>query len=91
VTDRWVQCSKQNGSKNLMDTSPDRSLKDEYELLLSKAKELGLEPEARQLKNSYSNIKYHSSNPDEEVRRHNIERFNKIAEEVKEKIRKMQR
>ena len=74
-----------------MDNSPNRSLKDEYELLVSKAKQLGLEPEARHLKNSYSNIKYHSSNPDEEVRRHTLDRFNKVAEEVKEKIREMQR
>jgi hypothetical protein len=74
-----------------MDNSPNRSFEDEYELLLSKAKQLGLESEARQLKNCYSNIKYHSSNPDEEVRRHTIERFNKVAEEVKGKIREMQK
>jgi hypothetical protein len=70
-----------------MDNSPNSSLRDEYESLLNKAKQLGLEPEARQLKNCYRSIKYHSSNPDEEVRRQTIERFNKIAEELRKKIK----
>jgi hypothetical protein len=70
---------------------PEKSLKDEYEALFSKAKQLGLESEARHLRNSYSSIKYHSSNPDEEVRRQTFDRFNKVAEELKEKIKEMQK
>jgi len=74
-----------------MDNLPNKSLNDEYEALLSKAKQLGLELDARQLKNSYSSIKYHSSNPDEEVRTQTFERFHKVAEELKEKIKEMEK
>jgi hypothetical protein len=65
----------------------ERSLKDEYESLVGKAKQLGLELEASRLTNSYNSIKYHASNPDEEARRETIERFTKIAKELKEKIK----
>jgi hypothetical protein len=65
----------------------ERSLKDEYESLVGKAKQLGLELEASRLTNSYNSIKYHASNPDEEARRETIERFAKIAKELKEKIK----
>ncbi len=65
----------------------ERSLKDEYESLVGKAKQLGLELEASRLTNSYNSIKYHASNPDEETRRETIERFTKIAKELKEKIK----
>ena len=65
----------------------ERSLKDEYESLVGKAKQLGLELEASRLTNSYNSIKYHASNPDEETRRETIERFAKIAKDLKEKIK----
>ncbi|MDQ3873813.1 MAG: hypothetical protein M3258_09425 [Thermoproteota archaeon] len=70
-----------------MSDPAERSLKDEYESLVGKAKQLGLELEASRLTNSYNSIKYHASNPDEEARRETIERFTKIAKELKEKIK----
>jgi hypothetical protein len=70
-----------------VDDSTERPLKDEYESLLKKAKQLGLELEASRLTNSYNSIRYHASNPDEETRRETIARFNKIANELKEKIK----
>ena len=69
-----------------MSDLPERALKDEYQSLLKKAKQLGLELEASRLTNSYNSIRYHASNPDEETRRDTIQRFNKIANELKEKI-----
>jgi hypothetical protein len=72
--------------KSLVSDLPERALKDEYESLLKKAKQLGLELEASRLTNSYNSIRYHASNPDEETRRDTIQRFNKIANELKEKI-----
>jgi hypothetical protein len=74
-----------------MDNLHNESLNDEYKALHSKAKQLGLEEEARQLKNSYSGIQYHSSNPDEEVRRQTIERFHEVSEELRKKIKRMER
>jgi hypothetical protein len=70
--------------------SLDKSLKDEYESLVKKAKQFGLELEASRLTNSYSSIRYHASNPDEQARRETIERFNKIASELKEKIKEVE-
>jgi len=67
--------------------SPERPLKDEYESLVKKAKQLGLELEASRLTNSFNSIRYHAANPDEETRRETTERFNKIANELKEKIK----
>ena len=68
----------------------DESLKDEYQSLIMKAKQLGLELEAARLTNSYNSIRYHASNPDEETHKQTIEQFNKIASELKEKINEMQ-
>ena len=70
-----------------MDDSREKPLKDEYESLVKKAKQLGLELEASRLTNSFNSIRYHASNPDEETRRETTERFNKIANELKEKIK----
>jgi oligoendopeptidase F len=67
--------------------SLDRSLKDEYESLVNEAKQLGFELEASRLTNSYNSIRYHSSNPDQETRKQTIEKFNKIANELRQKIR----
>jgi predicted helicase len=67
--------------------SLDRSLKDEYESLVNEAKQLGLELEASRLTNCYNSIRYHSSNPDQETRKQTIEKFNKIANELRQKIR----
>jgi hypothetical protein len=66
--------------------APEKSLKDEYELLLKKARQFNLEKDASRLKNSYSSIIYHSSNPDEDVRKQTMEHFKKTIQEVKEKI-----
>lgn len=68
------------------DNLQEKSLKEEYESLLKKAKQFGLELEASRLTNSYNGIKYHASNPDEATRRETIERFKKIASELREKI-----
>lgn len=70
-----------------MSDSPERPLKDEYESLVKKAKQLGLELEASRLTNSFNSIRYHASNPDEETRRETTKRFNEIANELKEKIK----
>jgi hypothetical protein len=70
-----------------VDDSQEKPLKDEYESLVKKAKQLGLELEASRLTNSFNSIRYHASNPDEETRRETTERFNKIANELKEKIK----
>lgn len=53
----------------------DKSLKDEYETLLNKVKQLGLELEASRLTSSYSSIRYHALNPDEEARTNTVQRF----------------
>jgi hypothetical protein len=66
--------------------SENKSLKDEYESLVKKAKQLGLELEASRLTSSYSSIKYHALNPDERARKNTVERFKKLARELKEKI-----
>ena len=61
---------------SIMDGDPqEKSLKDEYETLLNKAKQLGLELEASRLTSSFNSIRYHASNPDEETRRETIEQF----------------
>jgi hypothetical protein len=73
--------------KSIVSDSSERHLKDEYESLVKKAKQLGLELEASRLTNSYNSIRYHASNPDEETRRETTLRFNKVANEVKEKIK----
>jgi predicted helicase len=67
-----------------------RSLNDEYESLIKKAKQFGLELEASRLRNAYNSIRYHASNPDEETRKQTIEQFNKIASELKEKIKEVE-
>jgi hypothetical protein len=64
----------------------ERSLKEEYEFLVKKAKHNGLELEASRLTNSYNSIKYHASNPDQETRKQTVEQFKKMAGELKEKI-----
>jgi hypothetical protein len=69
---------------------PEKSLKDEYESLVKKAKQCGLELEASRLTNALNGIRYHASNPDEETRRQTIEQFNKIANELKEKIKELE-
>jgi hypothetical protein len=71
--------------------SLDRSLIIEYESLMEKAKQFGLELEASRLRNSYNSIRYHASNPDEETRRQTIEQFNKIANELRYKIKEAER
>jgi hypothetical protein len=68
------------------DDPREKSLKEEYESLLNKAKQFGLELEASRLTNSFNGIRYHASNPDESTRRETIERFKKIASELREKI-----
>lgn len=65
----------------------EKSLKNEYEILVKKAKQLGLELEASRLTSAYSSIKYHSLNPDEEARKNTIERFKNMAKELREKIK----
>jgi hypothetical protein len=76
---------------SIMDGDPqEKSLKDEYESLAKRAKQLGLELEASRLRNSYNSIRYHASNPDEETRRQTIEQFKKIASELREKITEME-
>jgi hypothetical protein len=77
--------------KILMVDSEERSLKDEHESLVQKARQLGLELEASRLTNAYNSIRYHASNPDQETRKQTIQRFNKIASELKEKIEEEQR
>jgi len=64
----------------------EKSLKDEYESLVKKAKQIGLELEASRLTNSYNSIRYHASNPDQETRTQTIEQFKKMASELREKI-----
>ena len=72
---------------SIMDGDPqEKSLKDEYETLLNKAKQFGLELEASRLTSSFNSIRYHASNPDEETRRQTIEQFKKMASELREKI-----
>jgi hypothetical protein len=73
--------------KILVGDSPEGSLKNEYESVVNKARQLGLELEASRLTNAYNGIRYHASNPDEETRRETIERFKKIASELREKIK----
>ena len=73
--------------KSIVGDSQERTLKDEYESLVKKAKQLGMELEASRLTNSYNSIRYHASNPDKETRRETTERFNKIANELREKIK----
>jgi hypothetical protein len=71
----------------LLSDLPDKSLNEEYEFLIKKAKQFRLELEASRLRNAYNGIRYHASNPDEETRKQTIEQFNKIASELKEKIK----
>lgn len=74
-----------------MDGDPqEKSLKDEYETLLNKAKQFGLELEASRLTSSFNSIRYHASNPDEETRRQTIEQFKKLASELREKLAEME-
>jgi hypothetical protein len=76
---------------SIMDGDPqEKSLKDEYETLLNKAKQFGLELEASRLTSSFNSIRYHASNPDEETRRQTIEQFKKLASELREKIAEME-
>jgi hypothetical protein len=75
----------------VLENLPNGSLNEEYEMLHSRAKQLGLEEEARRLKNSYSGIQYHSSNPDAEVRRQTFDRFHKVAGELRKKIKEMEK
>jgi hypothetical protein len=79
--------SHANGVEILLDDSIEKSLKEEYESLVNKAKQIGLELEASRLTNSFNSIRYHSLNPDKETLRQTIEQFNKIATELKEKIK----
>ena len=75
---------------SIMDGDPqEKSLKDEYETLLNKAKQFGLELEASRLTSSFNSIRYHASNPDEETRRQTIEQFKKMASELRDKLAEM--
>ena len=76
---------------SIMDGDPhEKSLKDEYETLLNKAKHFGLELEASRLASSFNSIRYHASNPDEETRRQTIEQFKKLASELRDKLGEME-
>lgn len=76
---------------SIMDGDPqEKSLKDEYETLLNKAKQFGLELEASRLTSSFNSIRYHASNPDEETRRQTIEQFKKLANELRDKLAEME-
>ncbi len=76
---------------SIMDGDPqEKSLKDEYETLLNKAKQFGLELEASRLTSSFNSIRYHASNPDEETRRQTIEQFKKLASELRDKLAEME-
>lgn len=65
--------------------SRDVSLNEEYESLVNKARRHGLEFDASRLTNSYNSIKYHASNPDEDVRKQVMSDYKKRANELKEK------
>lgn len=71
------------------DTTEDESsesLKEEYETLVKKARDSGLQLDASRLSNAYSGIKYHALNPDEDTKKESIRQFKKQARELREKL-----